>query len=163
MSSQGASAVGNGLLFEDIIEFTYQRVLGLKTVKYKDWIENPSQYGKELIIRRYPYQSDWSSTSKYTELVVISDKYNIPETRIECKFQYYPGTVDEKLLFTYVEMCDVPENNIIIMIQGNGPRKTIINKLKKWCDNKVLNTKNKNIRIIDFNDHINEITKIAKK
>ena len=66
----------------------------------------------------------------YTEFLLISQIFNL-EIRIECKWQQTAGSIDEKLPHVYLSAVNaVPENNVIILIDGPGFRDGAISWLK---------------------------------
>jgi hypothetical protein len=65
-----------------------------------------------------------------TEFLLISERYNTC-ARIECKWQQVSGSVDEKLPYLYLNAIEaMPENTIIILIDGQGWKHGAIQWLK---------------------------------
>lgn len=104
------------------LEKTIKSVLhtkGFEIVRYREWKVNPDEYGHELLLTHVPFRTIYNHNG-ITEFLLKSKKYNL-ETRIECKWQQVAGSVDEKLPYLYLNAIEkMPENNIIIIIDGDG-------------------------------------------
>ena len=82
-----------------------------------------------MLLRNVPYTTLYGGRG-YTEFLLKSQSYNL-EVRIECKWQQTAGSVDEKLPHVYLSAAEaVPENNVIILIDGDGFREGAISWLK---------------------------------
>jgi len=85
----------------------------------------------------------------------LSEKYKL-KIRIECKWQQSPGSVDEKLPYLYLNTIEsMPENNIIILIDGNGFKSGAKKWLKDAVSKKLYTTKNnenKNVLVFSLTE-----------
>ena len=73
-----------------------------------------------------------------------SKKYDL-EVRIECKWQQSSGSVDEKLPHLYLSAVDaIPEDNVIILIDGNGFRDGAIAWLRNAVKKRLYISEEKN-------------------
>lgn len=102
---------------------------GFTIIRYSEWVKNPGNFGKELLLTNVPYESIYGHTGK-TEFLLESDRYGL-EMRIECKWQQVAGSVDEKLPYLYLNSIEaMPEEQIVIIIDGKGWKKGAIGWLK---------------------------------
>lgn len=109
---------------------------GFELVDYKDWINNKDKFGAELLLKNAPFTSIYEHKGK-TEFLLISEKYNL-NIRIECKWQQVSGSVDEKLPYLYLNTIEaMPENSIMILIDGRGWKAGAI----KWLKTAVIQEK----------------------
>jgi hypothetical protein len=78
------------------------------------------------------------------------------EIRIECKWQQAAGSVDEKLPYLYLNTIEaMPENSIMILIDGAGWKTGAIQWLKDAVKQKKYTTeetKNKNIMVFSLTE-----------
>jgi len=103
---------------------------------HSDYIKKPAKYGSELLLKNVPYTTLYGSRG-YTEFLLRSSKYNL-ETRIECKWQQKAGSVDEKLPYTYLNCVEaVPEDDVIILVDGGGFRDGSISWLRQAAANRL--------------------------
>lgn len=139
-----------------ILEGTVKSILtgsGFTLVSYTEWKRNPEKYGEELLLTNVPYKTIYNHTGK-TEFLVRSKKYNL-ETRIECKWQQVAGSVDEKLPYLYLNAIEtMPENDIIVLIDGNGWKPGSITWLKTVVKNRKYLATEKNIRVLNLQEFI---------
>ena len=99
-------------------------------VAYSAYSKKPEKYGVELLLTRIPYNSIYTPHEGHTEFLLVSDRYGF-KIRIECKWQQSNGSVDEKLPYLYLNCIEtMPENHIIIVIDGNGWKKGAVEWLK---------------------------------
>jgi hypothetical protein len=102
---------------------------GFTLKKYKDYISSETEIDN-LILTNAPYTSIYKHNGK-TEFLVKSHHYNL-SVRIECKWQQSQGSVDEKLPYLYLNCVEsMPEDNIMIVIDGNGFKKGAVEWLKE--------------------------------
>lgn len=108
---------------------------GFQIVKYRDWIKSPSKFSEEVLLTNVPYITIYKHKGS-TEFLLISKKYNLT-MRIECKWQQTSGSVDEKLPYLYLNAIEsMPENMIMILIDGKGWKEGAIEWLKDSVKNK---------------------------
>ncbi len=124
---------------------------GFQLIKYHEWLKNPANYGKELLLENVPFKTIYEHNGN-TEFLLLSEKYNL-QIRIECKWQQVSGSVDEKLPHLYLNTIEaMPENTIIILIDDSGWKAGAIKWLKDAVKQKKYTTeKNKNKKIMIFN------------
>ncbi len=152
MSATYAAAQGS------VLEQQVRSVLGQKGFqleRYSAWLKNP-MIGDELLLTNAPFTTIYKH-SGHTEFLLVSKKYNI-HTRIECKWQQSAGSVDEKLPYLYLNAIEqMPEEDIIILIDGKGWKPGAIQWLKDAIREKkyvVGITKTKNIQVLDLQGFI---------
>jgi len=128
--SQGGHANTSGTVLEQLVVSTLA-VHGFELVSYRDFACRPARYsGRDLLLRHVPYQTIYGGRG-YTEFLIKSRRFGL-ETRVECKWQSCSGSIDEKLPFTYLSCAEaVPENHIIILIDGDGFREGGITWLRE--------------------------------
>ncbi len=135
------------------LEMTVATILiskGFENVVYGEWLKNPTQYSEELILKNVPYQTIYGHKGT-TEFLLKSRKHQL-ETRIECKWQQSAGSVDEKIPYLYLNcVLQVPEEQIIIVLDGNGAKEGAVNWLKEACYKRLLDTK-KEIQVMSLVD-----------
>jgi|SaaInlStandDraft_6_1057023.scaffolds.fasta_scaffold55625_2 hypothetical protein len=102
---------------------------GFTLKKYKDYLSSDTDIDN-LILTNAPYTSIYKHNGK-TEFLIKSLHYNLL-IRIECKWQQSQGSVDEKLPYLYLNCVEsMPEDNIMIVIDGNGFKKGAVEWLKE--------------------------------
>jgi hypothetical protein len=103
---------------------------GFELLMYRQWAENPQEYGEELLLSNVPFTTVYEHKGN-TEFLLLSKKYNL-KIRIECKWQQVSGSVDEKLPYLYLNTIEaMPEKNIMILIDGSGWKAGAIKWLKE--------------------------------
>lgn len=113
---------------------------GFELVAFKDWQNNPQNYGDELLLKNVPFTTIYGHQGK-TEFLLKSVKYN-KQIRIECKWQQVAGSVDEKLPYLYLNAVEkMPEKEIILLIDGPGWKPGAID----WIRNAVQNNQYSNV------------------
>ena len=129
MRTQGAQANKTGNVLEQLVISTLT-THGFILVKYSEYEKNRNKYGNELLLKNAPYGTLYNGKGK-TEFLLLSKKYDLC-IRIECKWQQTPGSVDEKLPYVYLSAIDaIPEDEVIILIDGSGFRDGAIDWIKK--------------------------------
>ncbi|BDQ02739.1 MAG: 4-diphosphocytidyl-2C-methyl-D-erythritol kinase [Ignavibacterium sp.] len=127
---------------------------GFKIVKYRDWIKTPHKFGDELLLTNVPYTTIYKHKGN-TEFLLISKKYNCT-IRIECKWQQTSGSVDEKLPYLYLNVIEaMPEDKILILIDGRGWKEGAIKWLKESVEKKRYtnqNSEQKDILVFNLTD-----------
>lgn len=127
---------------------------GFELVKYRVWEKNQEKHGKELLLENVPFKTVYEHHGN-TEFLLISEKYKL-KTRIECKWQQVAGSVDEKLPYLYLNTIEaMPENSIMILIDGSGWKTGAIKWLKDAVKQKKYTTeenKNKDILVFSLTD-----------
>jgi len=123
---------------------------GFELVKYRVWEKNQEKYGKELLLENVPFTTVYNHNGN-TEFLLISEKFNL-KIRIECKWQQVAGSVDEKLPYLYLNTIEaMPEDTIMILIDGNGWKTGAIKWLKGAVNQKKYTSEeNKHKEILVF-------------
>ena len=133
--SQGGLANKSGSVLEGIVKGALAPH-GFNVVQNRDLSKVPKNEQDELLIQNAPYTTLYGSKGK-TEFLLKSKKYGL-EVRIECKWQQSAGSVDEKLPHLYLSAIDaMPENNVIILIDGDGFRDGAITWLRNAVNNRL--------------------------
>lgn len=149
-TSQGGLANKSGSVLEGIVKGALVPH-GFNAIQNRDLAKLPEDKQDELLIQNAPYATLYGSKGK-TEFLLRSKKYNL-EVRIECKWQQSAGSVDEKLPHLYLSAVDaMPENNVIILIDGNGFRDGAITWLRNAAKDKLYiteETRHKNVMIMN--------------
>ncbi len=139
------------------LEKAVQTVLvekGFDIEMYSKWSKNPNNYSNEILLKNVPFETIYKHKGR-TEFLLLSKKYDL-KIRIECKWQQKAGSVDEKLPYLYLNTIEaMPENDIMILIDGDGFKKGA----KKWLREAVKQKKyttnknnNKNIMVFSLTD-----------
>ena len=132
MTTQGGQANKTGNVLEQLVIGTLS-AHGFPTIKYSDYIKVPVKHGAELLLRNVPYTTLYDGRG-FTEFLLKSQKFEL-EIRIECKWQQTAGSVDEKLPHVYLSAVEaLPENEVIILIDGDGFRDGAISWLKNIAE-----------------------------
>lgn len=126
----------------NVLERTVKEVLatnGFEVIRYRDWNKNPEKFGTELLLTNVPFETIYKHRGK-TEFLLKSKKHNL-EIRIECKWQQRAGSVDEKLPYLYLNSIEaMPENHIVVVIDGKGWKAGAIPWLKEAAARKKYST-----------------------
>lgn len=149
MTTGGATARRRGAVLEGLVGGTL-RAHGFVEMSYRQWTKNPAKYGGELLLRNAPYVNIYGRSGR-TEFLVRSAKHDLT-IRIEAKWQQGPGSVDEKFPYTYLNAIEFDEDEVIILVGGDGFREGAVNWLRTAAAARywVPATKpNKRIRVMD--------------
>ncbi len=132
---QGSLANSSGNTLEQTIIATL-RSKGFAVLQYRDWQQAPHKYGSELLLRNVPYRSIYGHAAK-TEFVIRSERFQV-NVRVECKWQQSSGSVDEKFPYLYINCLEgMPEDHVIIVIDGGGAKPGSVEWLRHACANKL--------------------------
>ncbi len=127
---------------------------GFKLLNYWVWLKNKEKYGEELLLEYVPFTTVYEHKGN-TEFLLISQKYDL-KIRIECKWQQVAGSVDEKLPYLYLNTIEaMPENSVMILIDGAGCKAGAIKWLKDAVKQKKYTTEeteNKNIMVFNLTE-----------
>lgn len=150
MPKQGTLANDSGNILEQTVKTIFS-AKGFTKALYREWNRNPQKYGDELLLMNVPFTTIYQHGGN-TEFRLISKRYNM-DIRIECKWQQVAGSVDEKLPYLYLNCIEaMPENHIIIIIDGDGWKKGAITWLKNAVKQKKYATDDKQGKIIEVMD-----------
>jgi len=116
----------------NLLETTVKEVLiqrGFTILPYRDWKNGALLTTEDILLTRCPFESIYNHPG-HTEFIVKSKRYHL-DTRIECKWQQVSGSVDEKLPYLYLNCIEnMPEDHIILIIDGKGWKEGAIQWLK---------------------------------
>lgn len=128
--TQGGESNYNGRWLEANVEWH----LKARRIPLADYREDDAStrdmFRESLAVRRVPYTSIYGCRST-SEFVL----YNYDRaTRIECRVQETPGSVDEKFPYLFENARDrMPEREVILLIHGTGARPEALEWLKRKC------------------------------
>ncbi len=155
MTTQGARANIHGSVLENLV-FSTLEPHGFELVRYPAYKKKPDGFGEELLIKNVPYTTVYGGRG-YTEFLLISKKHDLT-IRIECKWQQGPGSVDEKLPYTYLSCVEAaPEDDVIILIDGPGFRPGSVEWLRRIVTERKYITEeqaNKNIKVMNMGEFV---------
>ncbi|MFO1436527.1 MAG: PD-(D/E)XK nuclease superfamily protein [Gammaproteobacteria bacterium] len=153
--SQGGQANRTGNVLENVVIGTLS-THGLEVVQFKDYERRPLIYGQELLLRNVPYRTLYGGKGR-TEFLIRSARYQLC-TRVECKWQQSAGSVDEKLPHAYLSCVEaIDEDDVIIMIGGNGFRPEAVNWLRQVANERryvPANKCNKRVRVMTTDEFL---------
>jgi hypothetical protein len=154
-NDQGALASNQGKILEQTVESTFERK-GFEVLMYRDWEKHPDQHSGEVLLKNCPFTNIYNHDGN-TEFLVISERKNC-KIRIECKWQQSSGSVDEKFPYLYLNCIDaMPENHIIIIVDGGGARLGAVEWLKTAAKDKKYTTddnKDKTVEVFTLSEFI---------
>ena len=141
--NQGTKANKSGTRLEDKVEKIILDNLTVVSRKY-----SKTKDRKNVLLKHVPYTNIYGSTRCRSEFVLCHLDRKI---RIECKFQESAGSVDEKLPYLYMNFTQsIPEEEAIIVIEGNGFKKGA----KEWLRKKCAGTKVSVMSLEEFAHHV---------
>ena len=152
--TQGNAANSSGNVLEHTVIST-MTAKGFQAVMYREWQKSPSLYGGELLLKNVPYNTIYGHQGN-TEFLLKSASRNI-EIRIECKWQQAAGSVDEKFPYLYLNCIEtMPENHIIILVDGGGYKQGAINWLNTAVNSRRYQSQNngKTIQVMNLVEFI---------
>jgi len=126
--SQGGFANKSGRVLEAAVISLFTQH-GFQELPFRTWSKSPQSYGEDILIRDVPYTSIYGHNGK-TEFLAHSTRLSLT-VRIECKWQQSSGSVDEKFPYLYLNcIFAMPENFIIIVLDGGGAKPSAVSWLK---------------------------------
>lgn len=152
--TQGNAANNSGNVLEQAVIST-MTAKGFQVVMYRKWQKNPSRYGGELLLKNVPYNTIYGHQGN-TEFLLKSISRGL-EIRIECKWQQAAGSVDEKFPYLYLNCIEtMPENHIIILVDGGGYKQGAIDWLNTTVNNRRYQSQNngKTIQVMNLVEFI---------
>ena len=163
VKKQGELANVSGSTLEQTVKTVFQNK-GFEIVTHSKWRKHPEGYAKELLLTNVHFTTVYKHKG-YTEFSAKSEKYDF-EIRIECKWQQVGGSVDEKLPYLYLNTIEaMPENNIVIIIDGKGFKEGAITWLKDAVQQKKytdLHNRNKSIEVLTISEFITWANKVLR-
>jgi hypothetical protein len=154
MENQGGIANKQGRTLEQVVALTMQQK-GFRVIPYTKWKDNPAAYGDEVLLTNVPYETIYGHQGK-TEFKLVSKRYG--DYRIECKWQQSSGSVDEKFPYLYLNCIEkMPEQNIIIILDGQGAKPGAVAWLEKAAQNKFYTRESnavKNIEVLTLAEFV---------
>lgn len=155
MSTQGGQANKTGNVLEQLVVGTLT-AHGFSTVLYSEYNKDPQSHGNELLLKNMPFTTLYNGRG-FTEFLLVSEKHTL-KVRIECKWQQKAGSVDEKLPYVYLSCIEaIPEDDVIILIDGKGFRDGAINWLKDAAEKRKYIPKDKphkDVKIMDATEFL---------
>lgn len=154
--SQGARANVAGKAYEDILINLFQSY-GYEVLKWSKWRDRgiPLEESGKVAIQQFPFKSIYEHNGKTEYLIVNNEKDLL--VRVELKTQRAAGSKDECLPYLYLNsVYAYPENNVILLIEGDGFKPGA----KKWLRNAVdtrwllENDSEKDIKMFDLSGFI---------
>lgn len=131
MSSQGSEANRGGLALERFVEGVISQYDFL-ILRHGDDGGNTQLFDKKLLIKNVPYANIFGGYSR-SEFVVVHEEFK-RRIRIECRWQQEAGSTDEKLAALYLNAANaMPENEIILLIDGGGARDYVVQAIRDWA------------------------------
>ncbi len=144
---QGNLANASGNTLERAVQSVFQSK-GFTIINYRTWANAKARYGEELLLLNAPYTSIYGHQGR-TEFLATSVRYSF-EIRIECKWQQSNGSVDEKLPYLYLNAIEaMPENHIVIVIDGNGFKPGAVSWLRRAVKERVYTYKDNDNKLIE--------------
>lgn len=141
--NQGTKANKSGTRLEDKVENLIMDNLPVVSHKFSKTKER-----KDVLLKHVPYTNIYGSTRCRSEFVLC---YLDRKIRIECKFQESAGSVDEKLPYLFMNFTkSIPEEEAIIVIEGNGFKVGA----KEWLRKKCAGTKVSVMNLDEFEAHV---------
>lgn len=121
----------NGRFLEDFLERELSGV-GFFFKQYDEHAENLDLYVDKVVLKNVPYKNIYGLMGR-SEFVIRLDSSH-RRIRVECKSQNTSGSVDEKLPYLFFNARDyMPEDEIILLLQGGGFRPAAVTWLKREC------------------------------
>ncbi len=150
MIRQGTQANLSGNLLEETVQNVFKKK-GFIVARYIEWQSRPERFGRELLLTNAKYETIYGHKGT-TEFLLLSERFSM-NIRIECKWQQVSGSVDEKLPYLYLNCIEaMPEDHIIIIIDGQGWKEGAINWLKEAVSMKKYTSTAHRDKIIDVMD-----------
>ena len=130
-AEDGSEAVSNGQTLEKVIASAFVSK-GFKEQSFKSWSKTGEQEGR-FLLKNAPFRTLYGTSGK-TEFL-IQDAHRPGPIRLEAKWQQVSGSVDEKLPYLFLNAVhQMPEQHIIIVIDGPGWRQGAIDWLRHAAD-----------------------------
>jgi hypothetical protein len=145
LQGQNANKSGRGL--EDQVEELISKK-GIKVVQYRD--VKGIDFGKLIksepkgcLVKNLPYVNMYGKNAR-GEFTLFTP--NIGDWRIECRKQLVSGSVEDKLPKLFNDCLCMEENNVIIVLEGNG----FSDEARDWLKKKASSVKYKNVRVMSL-------------
>lgn len=119
---RGGRANVSGKFLEHHVTHTIKAWLKIDPQPFREWDNN-----WPALVTNYPYTTIYGTQGRSEFCLVMS---KIQRIRIECKWQAVSGSVDEKFPYLLACMKNVPEKEIIIIVDGGGAKKAAVEWLK---------------------------------
>jgi len=145
---QGHKATTSGARLENIVADTLTEC-GCLAVRYKELNDDHFEMLKlneitGLLVKRVPYINVFESQS-YGEFVLYTSED--VAIRIECRRQHSGGSVDEKIPCLIENIKCFEEQEVIVVLDGNGMRPAT----KRYLHNRVKEIEDKNVQVYTLN------------
>ena len=146
MNTQGSESNLSGQFLEATVEREFKS-RGISVFEYSEKRANTDLFAERFLVKHAPYTSIYGCQSR-SEFVYHDDFFGC-HIRIECRWQQSPGSVDEKLPYLYLNALEaMPENEIWIVLGGDGARTDAVEWLKRRCEQAAA----KDIRVLSIVD-----------
>ena len=140
---QGTKANQTGQRLEDKVERLIIQNLSVVSRRFSQTKDRTN-----VLLKHVPYTNIYGSTRCRSEFLLC---YKSRRIRIECKFQESAGSVDEKLPYLFMNFTQsIPEEEAIIVIEGNGFKVGA----KEWLRKKCAGTKVSVMSLEEFRRHV---------
>lgn len=129
--SQGGESNLSGQFLERCIQQEFE-ARGVPVFSFEDNRYNNDWVSECQLLKNVPYTSIYGCKSR-SEFLYRDCRLDT-NIRIECRWQQVPGSVDEKLPYLYMNAVEaMPEQEIWLVLEGDGARAEAINWLKQKC------------------------------
>lgn len=139
MIQGGSIANKQGKVLENFVR-TVLLPHGFNNMSYAKWKDSGEPVN--TLVEGVPYTTIYGTVGRTEFLLVLKNKY----IRIECKWQQSSGSVDEKYPYLFENMKRVPEQFVVVLLDGGGYKPSARSWLKSQC----LNCTTKDIKLFDM-------------
>lgn len=147
--ASGTEANTGGRILERHIE-TALKAYGFETFDYSDSADNLDMFAARRLVRNVPYFPNIFGGMSRSEFV-IEDDHQRRRIRVECRWQQSGGSTDEKLVALLLNAAEaMPENEVIIVVDGNGAREACVDWIKNAAISRKYQTRPKTIRVMSM-------------
>jgi len=148
--------LSTGPLFEGQIKSALA-ARGFQIISHNEYRKNPGRFTSDFLLTNYSYGTTIFGKKGTAKFLLVSPERKM-RIVIECKWQQGSGSTEHKIPYVYLNLLEsIPEDDIIIVIDGGGWGKGTISWLKTVASSKKYtdtSTKSKNIRIVNLKEFI---------
>lgn len=141
---QGQKAGINGRELERLVE-TELGKYGVGSTLYSKYRGGKEKGMKGVLLKNVPYTNIYGTESRGEFVLCVRGHKNV---RIECRSQTSAGSVDEKFPYLLGSCKAFKEDNVIVVLEGEGYRKGA----KEWFIDNARAVKFKNIKVMSFRE-----------
>src|SRR5574343_406766 len=146
--SQGAIANYTGKELEDQVERIVKR-FSVLPINYNQVVDNDvielTDGCRGALFKNVPYTSFYGTRCRGEFVLSVGGRDDV---RIECRRQTVSGSADEKLVYLFENAKDFTTPIVILIIDGDGFRKDLVNWLKDSCKS----VKHKKIHVFNIEE-----------